>query len=121
MKIKEVLNNIIFLPKSLNYNENISAYSLLKGSSYFEFHEAISEKDIFNALIKNPDCLSQWLVYSEDRRSTPNWYFTQQIKKGTYIVGFYPPQKDVKETEYANMAEACAAFIKKHIELMRRL
>lgn len=121
MKIKEILTSIIFLPKSLYDNENISAYSLLKASGYFEFHEAIGEKDIFNALIKNPECLSQWLVYSEDRRSTHSWYFTQQIEKGTYIVGFYPPQKDVKETEYSNIVEACAAFIKKHIELMRGL
>jgi hypothetical protein len=41
--------------------------------------------------------------------------------EGKYIVGYFPKNEDLNEIEYSDSKEACAAFIKKEIEEIRRI
>jgi hypothetical protein len=119
MEKDHLINEIIFLPKSWHEKGKYSIYSLLKDSGYFEFYDQVKERDLHDSLLKNQECISHWIQWSEDKRVSSGWYITQ--KKGKYVVGFYPNSKDLKTTEYADEAEACAAFIKKEIEDIRNM
>lgn len=112
------IQDIIFLPNKF-YNEgNVSIYSLLKESGYFELHNQISEADIFEELTQHLEYIDQWLRWSENKRSSSGWYFREN-ESGKYVVGYFPFQESLKAIEYFDKAEACSAFIKREIEDIR--
>ena len=111
-----IIKKIIFLPETFAI-ANVSVYSLLKESGYFEIYEQVSETDIFEMLVQYPECIKQWLSFSEDKRSSSGWYF-KQGDNGEYIVGI---QGNVKTINYLDEVEACAAFIKREIEDIRKI
>ncbi len=119
MNKDNTINNIIYLPKKFYKQRDVSIYSLLKESGYFELHNQISEANIFDELIKHSECIDQWLNWSADKRSSSGWYFKQN-ENGKYIVGFFPPTENLKITEYLDITEACAAFVKREIEDIRK-
>ena len=91
-------------------------YSLLKESGYFEMYDQVSEADIVEELKKHPELIDDWLMLSEDKR-TSGWCFTQENQK--YSVGYYPRTPNFRLTTYPKAKEACAAFIKLEIEAIR--
>jgi hypothetical protein len=112
-------NNIIHLPEKFWKQRDVSIYSLLKESGYFELHNQISEANILDALTKHPKCVGKWLTWSADKRNSSGWYFKQD-GNGKYIVGFFPSNENLKMTEYLDVKEACAAFVKREIENIRK-
>ena len=117
MKKSQIINDIIFLPKRF-YEGDISIHSLLKASGYFEHHNEINEADILEELTHHLECIDGWLSLSEDKRSSSGWYFKQN-NNCKYLVGYFPPQENLRITEYLDEIEACAAFIKREIEDIR--
>jgi len=93
-------------------------YSLLKESGYFEMYEQVSEADITEGLNKHPECINDWLMVSEDKRTSSGWCFTQNGNE-KYTVGYYPATANFRLTTYTDAKEACAAFIKREIENIR--
>jgi len=112
------IHDIIFLPDRFYSEGNVSIYSLLKESGYFELHDQISEADIFQELTQHLECIDQWLNWSENKRSSSGWYFREN-ENGQYVVGYFPLQERLKTTEYCDKTEACSAFIKREIEDIR--
>lgn len=119
MNAEEIINRIIYLPMKFKSLGNISIYSLLKETGYFEMYNQINEANIIEGLTKHPKCINQWLRWSEDKRTSSGWYF-QQNRNGKYIVGYYPTKEDFQLTEYTDIYEACAVFIKREIEEIRK-
>ena len=119
MKKDYVINNIIYLLDKFYKLGNISIYSLLKESGYFELYNQISELEISVMLIQHSKCIDQWLSWSENKRNSSGWYFKQK-EDGKYIVGYFPTKEDLKTTEYFEIIEACAAFIKREVEDIRK-
>lgn len=117
MKKSQIINDNIILPKQF-YEGNISFQTLLKGSGYIEHHNEINEEDILEKLTYHLECINEWLNLSEDKRCCSGWYF-KQGDNGKYLVGYYPPQENLKTTEYIDEVEACAAYIKREIEDLR--
>ena len=113
-----IIRDIIFLPKRFSEG-NSSIYSLLKESGYFGLHNQIGEADIFEELTEHLECIDQWLSLSENKRSSSGWYLKQN-DSGKYVVGYFPPQENLITTEYIDKAEACAVFIKREIEDIRK-
>lgn len=113
------IKEIIFLLDKFYCEGNVSVYSLLEKSGYFELYDQISEGDIFRELTKHQECIDQWLGWSESKRSSSGWYFKEN-ENGQYIVGYFPFQKGLKVTEYFDKTEACSAFIKREIEDIRK-
>ena len=95
----------------------MSVFSLLKDSGYFDAYESISEEDIRAALDGHTDCIGDWLLYSQDKRSDEGWYF-QQKDGGGYIVGYFPGYKE-QPRQYSSSTDACAFFIKRESEDIR--
>jgi hypothetical protein len=119
MNISNLIRSILRLPEKFHALENISIYSLLKETGYFEKHNQINETDILGELNKNPECINHWLNWSDDKRTPSGWYFKQN-EKGKYVVGYFPASEQSKQMEYSDSKEACAAFIKKEIEEIRK-
>ena len=112
MKKSYTIRNIILIPQRF-YGGNISIYSLLKESGYFELHNQISEADIFEELIQHSEYIDQWLRLSEDKRASSGWYFSQN-DNGKYIVSYYPPKENLEMTEYFDKVEVSVAQLHLH-------
>ncbi len=116
----DIIKKIIFLPRAFNSLMNKSVFELLKESGYFELHTSISENTIRKHLEKHPECVNEWMSYSEDKRSSSGYYLQNNEKK--YIVGYLDDKtkKQIKK-EFSNGIKACAVFIKKEVESIRLL
>jgi hypothetical protein len=114
----DTIIQVIHLAKKCSERNNVSIYSLLKEVGYFDIHDEVSENLIREALFLHPNCVNDWIRFSEDKRSSAGWYFQQN---GTdYEVGFFSLNKNnISPTKYSNSIEACAAFIKREIESIR--
>lgn len=118
MNLEDTIKKIIFLPKQFTERKNVSAYSLLEEAGYFHFASQISEHDIRKALMQQPECVSLWLQWSEDKR-TIGWYFLKETKT-KYAVGRFQSEKGkTQEREFSDAITACSVFIKKEIEAIR--
>ncbi|MCE3295144.1 MAG: hypothetical protein K0R65_858 [Crocinitomicaceae bacterium] len=112
-----MIKNIIDLPEKFYALGNVSIYSLLKETGYFEIHSKVTEENIIFELSQYPEYVDHWLGWSNDKRSG-GWYF--QVKNnGKYLVGHYPLSEAFKQMEFNDPKEACAAFIKREIEEIR--
>lgn len=116
----ELIKRILFLPKEFHNKRDVSIYSLLKESGYFEFYEYINETNTYNALTANQQCIDDWISWSEDKRSNSGWYLIN-TENETFIVGHMASDSQFKTTEYFDRIEACAAFIKHEIEEIRKI
>ncbi len=115
---EDIIKKIIFIPRKFHELKNISTFDLLKDSGYFQNFKNISKKSIYDVLKINSDCLNEWILYSEDKRTTSGYYFL----KGWlfYIVGYYDPtKKNNYKKLFINKIKACADFIKEEIEETR--
>jgi hypothetical protein len=113
---------IASLPQRFHSLGNVSMFSLLEATGYLGLHEQISETDIRKALVSCPECVQEWMQYSEDQRSSSAWYFTLN-DEGLYETGHFDIKSvpnDTNRVQYENAIDACAAFIKHVIESIRQ-
>ena len=67
--------------------------------------------DALVAVLKSrPELVLEWLRWSEDKRSSPSYYFTAEGSR--YVVGHYPGDERV---EFDDPVDACADFIVKEV------
>lgn len=102
--------------RDFSQKRTVSIYDLLQQTGYSKVAENISEQDIYQELAKNPDFVDDWLVYSEDKRTTGGWYF-KKGDKNKYLVGCVD-ETGVTETEYADKIKACAKFVKQELNVI---
>jgi hypothetical protein len=72
----------------------------------------VNLEKIIAYLAENTDLLELWLRWSEDKRWSPAWYFTE--RKPNWLVGFYP---DGPEFIFSEPIEACAVFVEKELDV----
>jgi hypothetical protein len=113
----KLLQEIICLPRHY-YTRNMSSFEILKQSGYFKFNNQISNLDILNAINRQPEVVTDWLTWSEDKRTGKGWVFEKVGEK--YSVYYYPYKKKQEALIFSNGNEACAAFIKNEIEDIRK-
>jgi hypothetical protein len=118
MGTKNIINEIINLPEKFYALGNISIYSLLEETGYFERHNQVSEAILLGELINRPQSVNQWLNWSDNKRSASGWYFKLNTN-GKYVVGYFPLSENSIQLEYNDSKEACAAFIAREIEEIR--
>src|SRR5215475_1099748 len=101
---------IVTIPWRFHSRGNISIFSLLQETGYFEVHDQISEDDIRTALLCCLECIQGWMQYSEDKRSSSGWYVTLN-DEGLYETA-YSDIKAVPNTtnrvQYKGAIDACA-------------
>lgn len=120
MNLTEVIAKLIHLPREFKMRGNVSIFSLLKESGYFEVHNLISPEEIRSALAIEPEYVDEWLAYSEDKRTSQGWYFLRD-EGGGYVVGYFNSLSgDKLRTKYVDQLEACTNFIKKEVDTIRK-
>jgi hypothetical protein len=119
MKVSDIIAGLIHLPRRFNSLGNVSIHDLLKETGYFEMHDQVSEESIHEALAQQPECVDEWISYSEDKRSSTGWYLKQE-DGDTYVVGYFAGKNgEHTQFRYAKRIAACAAFIKRESENIR--
>jgi len=119
MNTNNLIKSILSLPEKFHALGNVSIYSLLKETGYFEIHDQINETAILDELNKHPGYINHWLSWSDDKRSGSGWYIKQNENR-KYVIGYFSTRENSKKTEYSDSKEACAAFIKREIEEIRK-
>ena len=80
-----------------------------------------SVRQLVEAIRGIPKCENGWMLWSEDKRWQPAWYFVDG-EDGDYYVGHYSTKHGKKhECRFSDKAEACAFFVKKEIEDYARI
>ena len=116
MKVSVTINGLIHLAHKFDSVGDVSIYNLLKETGYFENHDKIFIKNIRAALKNHPECVDDWMLYSDNKRSRSGWYFKQKGTKG-YIVGYLSENKGGNACkEFSNRVDACALFIKHEVD-----
>jgi hypothetical protein len=119
----DIATQIVTLPQTFHSLGNVSIFTLLKATGYFELHDQISEGDIRSALLCCPECVQEWIQYSEDKRSSSGWYLTLN-DEGLYETAYFDIKavpNTTNRVKYGHAIDACAAFIKHEIESVRSL
>lgn len=119
MSVAQTISTLIHLPRHFSSLGNVSFYSLLKESGYFAVHDQVSESAIREAIVRHPECVEEWIRFSEDKRTNSGWFFHRDAA-GCYAVGYFRVGVGVvQRIEYTEATEACAAFIKREVEDVR--
>lgn len=117
----DIAVQIVTMPRRFHSLGNISIFGLLEETGYFELHDQISEDDIRTALLCCPECVQEWIQYSEDKRSSSGWYLTLN-DEGLYETAYFDIKavpNTINRVQYKSGVDACAAFIKHEIETLR--
>jgi hypothetical protein len=117
--IKAIASNVIHIPREFWKRGNVSVFSLLKESGYFELFDQLTQKSFQDVLQVDQQCIQDWLQFSSDKRTSFGWYFKKNVS-GTYIVGrISGPADEIINLTYNNPVIACATFVKHEIECIR--
>jgi hypothetical protein len=116
----DIAMQIVTMPRRFHSLGNISIFSLLEETGYFELHDQISEDDIRTALLCCPECVQEWMQYCSDKRTSSGWYIRLNDEE-LYEIGYFDikADHDTNRVQYKNAIDACAAFIKHEIESIR--
>jgi hypothetical protein len=118
MSIDDTITHLIYLPRNFNRRGNASMYSLLRDSGYFAMHDQVTEDALQQMLLRHPECVDEWMSFSEEKRASAGWFFRRGPKG--YDVGYFPVISSRHQpVDYADGVAACAAFIKREIEDIR--
>ncbi len=117
-EIEKVIKKVLAIPHDFHERKNASSIDLLNESGYLEFNELIQQENIIEILKADPNLITEWLQWSDDKRSTPTWYFTRG-DDGWCFVGHSPEGNEFKEINTKDEFKACAAFIKLEAERIR--
>jgi hypothetical protein len=118
MSIDQTISHLIHLPRNFNNPGNASVYSLLRDSGYFAVHDQVTEDALHQALLRHPECVDEWMSFSEEKRASAGWFFRKGPKG--YEVGYFPVTSSGHQpVDYADGVAACAAFIKREVEDIR--
>lgn len=121
MALKDVIKKIILLPVDFNtIGNNKSIYSLLRDTDYYDIYNKVTENVIELELANQTQYIAPWLAWSENKRSSNGWYFSEK-DSNKFVVGYIGAnEKDEMNIEFDNPIKACAHYIKKEIESIRK-
>jgi hypothetical protein len=120
MPTGDIVERIVLMPRTLK-EKDLSEHKFLNETGYFQEYDKVSEKQIYLKLIQFPECIVEWIQYSEDQRSDQHYYIIGKEQK--WFVNFWSSRDKTLNTSktFTDKVEACAYFIKKHIDYIRKL
>ena len=107
MSTSDEIQQICSLPTKF-HSSGKSAYDLIRESGVDV--RSLTTDAIVGVLQTRPELVAEWLQWSEDKRSSPGYYFLSE--KQRHVVGYYPGDERV---EFADPISACADFVVKEI------
>ena len=107
MNFVEPIQRICNLPAEFR-NGSKSAYEIVHDAGIDP--RTLTPESISAVLLSKPELVSDWLHWSEDKRSTPGYYFLAE--GNSYVVGHYPSDEQLK---FSDPIAACADFVVKEV------
>lgn len=108
-------DDVVNLAGRYRKQEALSIYEMLNQTGYTERPGRLTVEAIRKALARRPECLSEWLDYSADKRSHGGWYIRAEV--GGFEVGKIDANGRTAEQEsYSDLEEACANFIRRELD-----
>ena len=107
MNIDDAIQQICNLPAIFRGGDK-SSHTLVRESGIDV--RSLSADSVIAVLRSTPDLVREWLQWSEDKRSSPGYYFLAERK--CYVVGYYPGHERV---EFDDPIVACADFLIKEV------
>ncbi len=104
----ETIQRICNLPSEFRSGSK-SAYELVHDSGIDA--RSLTPESVSAVLLPKPELVSDWLDWSENKRSTPGYYFLAE-EGGLYIVGYYPGDT---QFEFSDPIAACADYVVKEV------
>jgi hypothetical protein len=117
MDKEKLIYNIVYLPE-IYVEQDLSLIDYLQNIGYYNHFKRVSEKDILNFLVANPDCIELWLQYTKDLRTNVAWVF-YKTEDETYKVAHMMGHEMVEEYEFEDALKACAFYIIREVEGIR--
>ncbi|MEP6850559.1 MAG: hypothetical protein ABI999_17000 [Acidobacteriota bacterium] len=114
-----IARNLIQIPLVFE-NSGKSASTLVLESGYLESPDVVTVEVLTTTLKEIPEAVEAWLDWSDNKRTNAGWYFNRGGPRG-YVLGYYPPSKNLPLTKYPDAYDGCANFIKREVEDIRRL
>jgi hypothetical protein len=118
MDTNDTVFKVICLARDFAASTKDSFFTMLKNTGYFEKYAEVTEEVIFQALLKNPGFIEDWLSFSENKRVESGAYFFLS-SSGKYVAGVINSDGSDKKKECLDGSSACAIFIKREIESVR--
>jgi hypothetical protein len=117
MTASDILYDIIHLPRRFNEAGDKSIHTLLTETGYADIRDQITIDAIRNSLSKYPECVSDWMRYSEDKRTAGGCYF-KEVCSGGFVVGSLAQgdRRGASQQSYGDKIAACAVFVKQEID-----
>jgi hypothetical protein len=97
---------------------NASPWQLLQESGYLEKRTAIDVATMRGYFLAHPEGVGEWLLYSDNKRVSSGWYFSEADSAAAYVVGYFPTDPKRPDRRFTEAAEACATFVKSELEQM---
>ena len=108
-----MLDKVLNFPRAVtqsNKSVNVICANLARDCSY----QLPDIDELLEGLRNNGDLIESWVEYSNNKRSTPSWYFLKQGQK--YKIGYISPTRTYDVGSYTEPSFACALFIKLELE-----
>ncbi len=118
MSVKDIVAELVLLPRNLNSRRDVSAYSLVRETGYFKSHQEVTSNAIHQTVVMTPELVTEWLSYSEDKRTNEGWFF-QRGPEGFQVGRLASDSSLHSLVNYTDEFIACAAFIKHEAESIR--
>jgi len=83
----------------------LSLEEALRSAKYSEHRSTFEVGDLVSVLESNPELLNQWVLYSEDKRTTGGWYVLAEKRE----IGQVNDSKSVRD--FSTLEEAVANFV----------
>ncbi len=100
-----------------------STYRLIKEIGCLDSSIQINEIDVYNELLKCPECIMQWVEASGNQKDGDSWHFGANTN-GKYWVSRLANENEnrsYQQTIYTDGNKACANFITHLIEYYKEL
>jgi hypothetical protein len=110
-----VAERVCRLPVDFRTIRTVSSIALVQNSGYLERPTDLTRKSVLGVLRKSPSLIDEWLLWSENQRTTPAWAF-YEVANGyrVHLVG------GDEEMVFTDKFEACAEFVMRQIQSIAR-
>ena len=91
----------------------------MKQSGYFKCNNQITNLDILNAINKQPEVITDWLAWSENKRTGKGWVVEKAGKK--YSVYYYPYKKSRRHLHSQMVTKPVRLLLKTKLKIYEKV
>ncbi|MCW8810574.1 MAG: hypothetical protein OQJ93_03095 [Ignavibacteriaceae bacterium] len=112
--IESSIIKICSIAKDFNNSINTSPYQIVLERKDAFNKSSLNKVKIIKYLKMNRDLIKDWLLYSENKRTSTGWYFKDY--KNKWLIGFMNEGIIESEKIFDSKFEACAEYVLNEIE-----